>query len=447
MSETLKKYLPLCGAVIAGALLRSGITCAAFSDITRFSRPDTAGYLEMARHFAEYGNFGNLTGRVPFFPLYCAGFMDLFGDNWMFFTILSLVLISVVTIYLVWLCAEKFKPGCGNAAAWLFALNITAIANAPMLLTDTLFGLFAALETWFVFKFIKSCKIADFLTAMAIASLGTLLRPINLLFPFCALFLLFLVDIPWKKRVITAALTLVISAGIVTPWMFRNASCRAGFTIDTNTGAMYHQNGSMLLAEVNNSDFESEKAKLISQMAQEFSDKNRYPDEKSREEYRQKNYRKLVLAHPFIWLKQQLNFATLLPDAPTFLELAGATAPNRGTMGVLAKDGVFAAVKHYFGEKYYLIFLLLPLLCVSLFTLLGTVWYIGEKVRHFNRESLMTLVLFALLIWYYLFLPGAISAPRYHIPVLPCACTFAGCVWLTLRNKIKIFLKNICKKN
>ena len=86
MSETLKKYLPLCGAVIAGALLRSGITCAAFSDITRFSRPDTAGYLEMARHFAEYGNFGNLTGRVPFFPLYCAGFMDLFGDNWMFFT-------------------------------------------------------------------------------------------------------------------------------------------------------------------------------------------------------------------------------------------------------------------------------------------------------------------------------------------------------------------------
>ena len=77
MSETLKKYLPLAGAVIVGALLRSGITIAAFSDMMRFRRPDTALYLEMAHNLAEYGNFGNLTGRVPLFPVLCAGFIFL----------------------------------------------------------------------------------------------------------------------------------------------------------------------------------------------------------------------------------------------------------------------------------------------------------------------------------------------------------------------------------
>ena len=434
MSATLKKYLPLYGALLAGALLRSGIALAACADVTRFHRPDTAGYLEMAQTLAANGDFGGLTGRVPLFPVICAGFIKFAGSMWQGWLAAFMVLVSVVSIVLVYKCAEEFKSGAGNAAAWLFALNITAVANAPMLLTDTLFALFAALETWYVFKFINTSKPGNFIIAVAVASAGTLLRPINLLFPFCALFLLLPAEMSWKKRILTAAGAISVAAVIVVPWMVRNANCHAGFTIDTNTGAMYHQNGAMLTAEVKNSDFETEKAIIIARMSAEFSDKKRYPDEKSREAYRVANYRKLVLSHPFIWLKQQLNFSTLLPDAPTFLELAGATTPNRGTMGVLARDGVFAAVKHYFNGKYYLIYILLPLLAVSALTFAGTVWYIADKFRRFDRTLAVTLLLFALLIWYYLFLPGAISAPRYHLPVLPCACTFSGCIWIKIRD-------------
>ena len=172
-------------------------------------------------------------------------------------------------------------------------------------------------------------------------------------------------------------------------------------------------------------------------MNQEFQNRELYPDEKSREAYRVKKYRTLVMQHPFIWLKQQLNFATLLPDAPTFLELAGATTPNRGTMGVLAKEGLFPAVKHYFNGKYMLIFLLLPLLAVSAITAIGAVWHIVRMLCKRNRDSFVTLVLFSLLIWYYLFLPGAISAPRYHLPVLPCACSFASAALLDAVNAFR----------
>lgn len=436
MSGTQKINLSFYSALITGALLRSGIALAACSELQRFYRPDSAGYIEMAKTLAADGDFGGLTGRVPLFPLICAAFMKVAGSAWQGLLVAFLVLISVVTIWLVRSCAKEFKSGCENAAVWFFALNITAVANAPMLLTDTLFTLIAALETWFVFKFINSSKSQYFIVAIAIAAVGTLLRPINLLFPFCALFLLVPADMAWKKRLITAFCSVIISGVIVVPWMVRNAYCQAGFTIDTNTGAMYHQNGAMLLSAVNKTDFESEKARLISEMSKEFSDEQKYPDEKSREAYRVANYRKLVLSHPFIWLKQQINFSTLLPDAPTFLELAGVTTPNRGTMGVLAKDGLFAAVRHYFGGKYYLIFILLPLLCVSGFTAAGTIMYIADRCCHLDRDMVITVLLFCLLIWYYLFLPGAISAPRYHLPVLPCACTFAGCTWMKIREII-----------
>ena len=424
--------------MFTAALLRFGILAAAAADTMRFHRPDTDLYLKMAQTLAGNGNFGGITGRVPVFPTLWAAVIALFPGSHEIVMANIFVLISLLTVYIVHLCAEEYRNNTGPIAAWLFALNITSIANAPMLLTDTLFALLTAFQTLYLFKYLKSNTGKYFLCAIIFAAAGTLLRPVNLLFPLCALVLLFAPDKPDLKRKITAgAAALLMTGAIVFPWMIRNNICGAGFTIDTNTGAMYHQNGAMLLAEVTKSDFETVKAEIIRRMNQEFRNRELYPDEKSREAYRVKKYRTLVMQHPFIWLKQQLNFATLLPDAPTFLELAGATTPNRGTMGVLAKEGLFPAVKHYFNGKYMLIFLLLPLLAASAITAIGAVWHIVRMLCKRNRDSFVTLVLFALLIWYYLFLPGAISAPRYHLPVLPCACSFASAALLDAVNAFR----------
>ena len=84
-----------------------------------------------------------------------------------------------------------------------------------------------------------------------------------------------------------------------------------------------------------------------------------------------------------------------------------------------------------------LMYLLLPLLAVSAITAIGAVWHIVRMLCKRNRDSFVTLVLFALLIWYYLFLPGAISAPRYHLPVLPCACSFASAALLDAVNAFR----------
>ena len=94
MSGTVKKNFSFCCALFIGALLRSGIAAAAFADISRFHRPDTAGYLEMAFSLVKNGDFGSLTGRVPLFPLVCSAFMFMFGNCWQGALVAFLVLVS-----------------------------------------------------------------------------------------------------------------------------------------------------------------------------------------------------------------------------------------------------------------------------------------------------------------------------------------------------------------
>ena len=44
------------------------------------------------------------------------------------------------------------------------------------------------------------------------------------------------------------------------------------------------------------------------------------------------------------------------------------------------------------------------------------------------RSRWRELVIFLAFCEYYLFLPGAITAPRYQLPALPLLCTLAGCM-------------------
>ena len=59
-----------------------------------------------------------------------------------------------------------------------------------------------------------------------------------------------------------------------------------------------------------------------------------------------------------------------------------------------------------------------------------------EKTIQSARSTILAVVIFTLInifaiafAEYYFFLPGAITAPRYQLPALPCLCTMAG-LWL-----------------
>ena len=400
-------------------------------DWRRFERPDTPGYLIPALALARGETYPG-TGRVPGFPFFASWFLrgdsseDPDFDPRPFAVVLCAVgALAAVVVFLAGAC-RSYRTGI--VAGALYAFDLTAVANAPMLLTDTLFGLFAAVQFLLFMLFWQRKLFWCFPCLVLVAALGTLIRPINILWIVPALALLWLdfdKALTVRKKVRLSLAAVALFWAVLLPWMFRNMKLGAGFTIDTNTGAVYHQNGAMLMAEVNNTDFESEKARLLAESEAEFSDTARYPDEASREAWRLRRYREMVFSHPLVWLRQSASWKMLIPDAPTFWELCGMTSSGRGTMGVVAKYGFFAGVRHYFGGSWKMplltVLLLLPTVALYAFAL----WMVICDICRI-RERWYALLVFLAFAEYYLLLPGAITAPRYQIPALPVLCVMAA---------------------
>jgi 4-amino-4-deoxy-L-arabinose transferase-like glycosyltransferase len=353
-----------------------------------------------------------------------------------------MVIISTITIYFIYLAGkEYYSKEVGLIAATLVALNITAIANAPMILSDTYFGLFAAIQFYLFVKFLKVKEYKYFYWSIFFASVGVLIRPINLVWVIPATFIMICTKEcgTWKKKLLAAIIAFAIYGVVLIPYMGYNASRNLGWCIDTNTGAMVHQNGAMILAEAKGTDFESEKAIIIEENNKEFADKVKYPTRAEQEKFRIKKYRKIVLQHPFIWLKQQFKYQILLPDVPTFFEIFGVTSAGRGTMGVMAKEGLIKAIIYYFDGKIYLPLMLIPFLIVVGITYLGC---LGKLVFNLKKIKVyyLEILLFLGFAEYYFFLPGAITAPRYQIPALPVITLLAAIaiinVWKVVKSKV-----------
>ena len=397
----------------------------AVSNEERLLRPDSYGYLLPARTLAESGSYSG-TRRPPGYPLLAAAVYSCGGNNTTI-AIIQVLISTAACALTAWAAGEYAGKTCGNIAALLMAANPTATANAPLLLSDTFFMLFAAGQLWFFIRYLRRMKLRELVVCSVIAALATLIRPINQLMVF-VLAVLIMADLrlSWKKRLLHTGVTIVIFSALLFPRMLRNYLAGATFDIDTNTGAMRHQNGAMLMAEINGSDFESEKKRLLEQEARTFAEGD-FPDERSRESWRKQEFRRMVLAHPLRYFKQHFDYHILLPDAPALLENFGITSSDRGTMGVLKRDGIIAACRHYFGSSFItIITLLLPLLIPAVILYLATVWQLFNDLCH-PIKNYMELLIFLAFAEYYLFLPGAITAPRYQLPALPCLCLLAAC--------------------
>ncbi len=417
----------------------------------RFSRPDSSGYLNPALALAESGRFLDAPGgepsavRAPGFPALAALCYRLAGIGNNSALAVVLILFSTAAAIPVWLAGRELGGRrTGEIAAGLLLFNLTMMAQAPMLLSDTLLAFSVSLQFyWFVRFLRRGGRPADFLWSIFFAALGALIRPINSVWILPALVLLGAAPSPgWRRKLWTGAAAVLLFAAVLTPWMWRNFRIGAGFCIDTNTGAMLHQNGAMLLAKINGTSYESEKAKILSELKERFADHEAFPDEASRVNYRMERFKALIYAHPLAWLPQHFRPHILLPDAPGFFELLGVTSSDRGTLNVLQKRGLFAAVNHYFAGRFWLPLLLLPLLAVTLLLYAGAAVWLGTALWNWKREWFALLVFLAF-VEYYFFLPGPVTVPRYQLPALPALAVAAALAG----PKIRHFLRRKREKN
>lgn len=395
----------------------------------RFQRPDSASYLAPASALAAGGEYLGADGvptahRTPGFPLLLA-VLSYFGNR-VFLTVFLILLGSAAVFPIHAACRLYAPPGASAFAALLFCLNPTAVAAAPMLLSDTFFMLFTAFSLYFFLRFIQKKTAFDLFTAVLFAGLGTLIRPINLLWILPAIFVLFCVPgITWKKTLLLAGGALTLFALCVVPWIVRNHAVGAGWRIDSSGASTLIHNASALESSLTGVPGEAVREKYEREFARaESADPDSFRTAAARLSLREERMTDVILRHPWRYLTLSLRPYSLLPDVPGLMENCGVSESGRGTFDVLNREGAIAAAQHYFAGRTGLFLAFAPLILAALALYLAA--FAGLVSAAVKRDGLLLLA-FLLFGVYYLILPGPVAMPRYQLPALPVFCVLAAC--------------------
>ena len=310
----------------------------------------------------------------------------------------------------------------------MYALNLTALATAPLILSDTLLGFLVAFQAMYLVKSMRTGRMCDFLLGMVFAAAAVLVKPVNL-----PILILLFVTAPFlmktrRKAVCAMLLVPLISAVIIVPWMLRNRAVGAGFVIDRNSGLTALHNTAAIRARANHSDIETERARLENEAESVFPEERGWKQfgVQNHEEWFLARYREAILAHPWSAAATHLfQVWILLPDLPDFLQNLGLRTGERGTLAVLRKDGPVAAFRHYMDGSYAAAFLSVPFVLIHAVLWILTAIGIWLYARRKRWTVLIVCVLPAL---FYLAAPGPVVLPRYQIPALPYVCALAGAV-------------------
>lgn len=421
--------------VLFAVLIRILCAMPALADPNALLRPDSASYLEPALSLAFDGRYQTAPGamtpalqRPVGYPLFLS-MIFFFVQLPQAITVAGIMtcILGALTCFPVGLAAAAlFGRRAGLLAAGLLALNLTAIASAPLLLSDTLLGFTCACQVYFLCLFAKKRRMADFACAVFFTAIGTLIKPVNLPEFVLALPLLSILFLGFQKKTISAFLIIgMFFMTILFPYFLRNDHCGAGFQLDTNSAELYFHNGSAILAKAtggNSADIlatmKQKTAALFAEHPQQFS------TIQQQNRYKTQAYKQLVMQYPTATLLSHFKpIDMLLPDLPTFLENNKLSASGQNTLAVLRKQGLFPALDHYLGGRFYLILIPLPFLIATGILYLGAFWQALRWLRQWKWKLLM---LAGAVAAYYLIAPGPVTMPRYQIPALPMLCAMAG---------------------
>ncbi|OGV51615.1 MAG: hypothetical protein A2017_08445 [Lentisphaerae bacterium GWF2_44_16] len=399
-----------------------------------FVRPDSESYVLPAMSLALNGDYNKspvseepATLRPPGFSIFLASIFAL-NDCGLKLPVLIFCFLGAAILIPVYYTGRLFGGfATGSLAALLFGLNITGIALTPLYLSDTLFTFFSAMQLYFFARFyFRPCLIYPCISIL-FAGAAVLIRPVGLLWIVPCVFLIMIHGgISFRSKFAVSAVCVFIFLGIIFPWMYRNECVGAGFAIDTNSGNMLYHNGAVLLGKAENKSPEEIRQQMMKESEEEFAaNPGKYSNEADKEKYKLGKLKALILKHPLLYLRLHFRPSILIPDLATFCELCGFTKTGQGTFDVLNRQGIIAAVKHYFSGQLWLLFLLSPALLIVLVTYIGCLW---EFLLWLIKGKWYLVFFFLAFVEYYLLLPGPVTMPRYHLPALPFICVAAALV-------------------
>ena len=409
---------------ISAVLLRIFSAVPALLEPETLLRPDSMGYWNPGLALAAGEGFVSGPGsavpeviRPIGYPLFLASCIKLFGQSLLAAAIMGCVIGASAVIPVV----LSIRKVCGNRAGllggWLYALNMTSVAVAPLILSDNLLGVLAAWQCCLAIYIVKEHKLHYFALLTLLVIAGSLVKPVNLPVVLLGLPVLLIAGSVKMQDFMAGLVILIFLTGaILLPYLYRNYTLCGD--IDGNSANLYFHNGSAIMAHVTGESSEVWKNRLLQKAETEFNKyPEKYPTLREQNAWKKKEFAALVKKYPRSSIITHLpNIFNLLPDMPSFLENNHITAGERGTMAVLRQKGFFTAVNHYLDGKFYIIFLLIPFFVVHAFTLMFAFLGVLSYIKHWQWRYLL---MAGTLVFYYIAAPGPVISPRYLLPALP----------------------------
>ena len=264
-----------------------------------------------------------------------------------------------------------------------------------------------------------------FFCAVSCGAAGALVRPVNLLWIVpCAVAVFFVRGIRFRRKLLYAAVSVLLFGLVLFPWLARNQAIGAGFRLDSSSAVTLIHNASALESSVTGEAADQIRQRYFEELERIYeADPERFASEDERLTYCETRMMQIILAHPRQYILLSLRPAALAPDIPTLLENLGITQSGRGTLDVMNRQGFAAAVRHYFEGNNVALAASIPLILASLVLYLGAL--AGLIVRIFRRDW-VTVFLFFGFGMYYLWITGPVAMPRYQLPALPVFCVLAA---------------------
>lgn len=412
MSKT--AFWPL---LLLALALRLVVAMSGFDDPQkRFFRPDSWSYYWPAQSLLDRGGYHATpvstepgTTRPPGFPVVMVPLLALGGVG---AVVVAMCVVSALTCVPIWLTG--LRVGGERTARWaglLWAFNLTSLAVAPVVLSDTLFAFLFAWQLFLMTRYAQEGRPGDLAASALLAGVTALVRSAGGLWivPW-VLLALAAPKLPIRQRVVGAAAGVLIFALCVVPWMLRNRAAGAGFSMDSTVGDRYD----CLSAAVLSAETGEPTTRYREQWTRE--DEGRLDPKRAR-------FEEVARAHPWTLLQFYLFPRSVIPDVPTLLEHLGVTRSGRGSSDVLRREGVWAAARHYLDGRMVLLVPLSPLLAVVAVTYAGCAW---QAIRWARARRWFWLLMFGAFVLYPLVLPGPMVEPRYQLPALPLMAVMAA---------------------
>ena len=413
--------------IVLAVILRLALILGVQGHLERADVRDTATYTEPALKLLKGEGFISDGFRTPVYPLFIAFFYWLFGKQSLPI-ILAQIFLSIATIYMTYLLGKKLLTNpIALIAALLLAISVESITHSFFLLTETLFtALFLGSILTYVLG-ISSKKRIWILCSGLLMGLSILCRPIAAYFPFIFLFLIIFDKAKGvSERILKTGIYLASVFMVVVPWILWNQSTIGipTITLITDYNLLFY-NAASLQANKSGVEIETVRDNLLEQVEQILRAENLPDTPANNTAIYHDLAMSIILSDPlrysYLHLKNDMN--NLLPGVTDISEILGITTGGKGTLAILNQYGLSAAIRHYFEDKTWLLWVFAPAIILLLLIYLTNFIGIGVLIID-NKWYPLALILLPLL--YLILIPGAASNQRFRVPAMPFFCLLAA---------------------